>query len=275
MKPHSLFDLVALFGQFSKLSLKTLLEYKFDRMLLAVAIFCREIVAVIVLYLILARFLHIQGWDLNEMLFLYSFLFLSYSLFVFLFSGIRDFDHMIYSGELDRYLTRPVGVLFQIIASRVDYPATIGHGTVGLILFLNTSTSVGIEWNLANVVYYIVALLAGCVIQTAIFMLSACFSFWAIKTENLRNLIFFNARRVAGYPISFYPAVIQKALMFVIPFAFVNYFPAQYFLNKEGAHGYWEGYAYLAPIVAIVLYLIVYRLWRFGMKHYSSIGNEA
>ncbi|GGI46469.1 ABC transporter permease [Paenibacillus marchantiophytorum] len=267
-------ELLSLFLRYTKLTLKTTLEYKFDRSLITIAIFCREMISVTVMFLILLRFLHIKGWEMNELMFLYSFLFLSYSLFVFLFAGVRDFDSMVHSGEFDRLLTRPLGLLYQIIAARVDYPATLGHGIVGIILFANTAFSVGIHWNLPNIVFYILALLGGAIIQASIFMLSACFSFWSVKTENLRNLIFFNTRRIAGYPISFYPTMIQKLLIFVVPFSFVNYFPAQLFLNKGGADQFWGGYMYMTPLVGLVMFLLVSVIWKFGVKNYTSTGNS-
>ncbi|WP_205516602.1 ABC-2 family transporter protein [Paenibacillus sp. SYP-B3998] len=274
MRKHTFAEMLTLFYYFTKLTLKTTLEYKFDRSLITLAIFCREMISVIVMFLILLRFLHIRGWELNELMFLYSFLFLSYSLFVFLFAGVRDFDGMVHSGEFDRFLTRPLGLLFQIIASRVDYPATLGHGIVGILLFMNTAFSVGIDWNLTNIIFYILALLGGAVIQASIFMLSACFSFWSVKTENLRNLIFFNSRRIAGYPLSFYPGIIQKLLIYMIPFSFVNYFPTQYFLNKADAGQFWSGYVYLTPVVGIVMFGIVYTFWNYGVKNYTSTGNS-
>jgi ABC-2 type transport system permease protein len=271
---NSFSSMMALFFRFSKLNLKSTLEYKFDRFFLAFAVFCREMVSIIVMYLILTRMVRIKGWEMNEMFFLYSFLFLSYSIFIFLFTGIRDFDNMVYSGELDRYLIRPLGLMYQIVASKVDYCATIGHGVVGIILFTKTATNVGIDWNLKNISYYIAALLGGAIIQASLFMVSSCFSFWAVKTINLRNLIFFNSRRFAGYPISFYPGFIQKMLIFVVPFAFVSYFPAQYFLRKPDLSMFWSGYLYLTPVVGIVMFLLVYRFWLFGLKHYSSTGNS-
>ncbi|HEY0828008.1 MAG TPA: ABC-2 family transporter protein [Bacilli bacterium] len=274
MREYKLTELLVIFYKYSKISLKTTLEYKFDRMLMAFAIFCREMISVVIMLLILTRFLHIKGWELNELFFLYSFLFLSYSLFVFLFAGIRDFDGMVHSGEFDRFMTRPLGLLFQIIASRIDLPATLGHGIVGIILFMNTAFSVGIQWNLSNIVYYIVALIGGAIIQASVFMLSSCFSFWTLKTENLRNLIFFNARRVAGYPISFYPGIIQKLLIFVVPFSFVNYFPAQFFLRKDETYLFWSGYMYLTPAVGIVMFILVYLFWKIGVRNYSSSGNS-
>lgn len=274
MGKFSFLEMIRIFLKYSKISLKTTLEYKFDRSLITFAIFCREMTSVIVMFLILTRFLHIRGWELNELMFLYSFLFLSYSLFVFLFAGVRDFDSMVHSGEFDRFLTRPLGLLFQIIASRVDYPATLGHGIVGLLLFVNTAYSVGIDWTLGNIIFYIAALLGGAVIQASIFMLSSSMSFWTIKTDNLRNLIFFNSRRIAGYPISFYPGIIQKLLIFVVPFAFVNYFPAQFFLKKEDMNQFWSGFLYLTPAVGILMFVLVYMIWKKGVKNYSSSGNS-
>ena len=73
-------ELIRLFFKFSQLNLRSMLEYKFDRFLLAFAVFCREIISVVVMFLILTRFIRIKGWEMNEMFFLYSFLFLSYSL---------------------------------------------------------------------------------------------------------------------------------------------------------------------------------------------------
>ena len=95
--------------------------------------------------------------------------------------------------------------MYQVISARVDYCATLGHGAVGVILFMKTYNAVGINWDWQKVTYYIAALIGGAIIQVSLFMVSSCFSFWTIKTINLRNLIFFNSRRFAGYPISFYP----------------------------------------------------------------------
>ncbi|MEO3944719.1 ABC-2 family transporter protein [Gorillibacterium sp. CAU 1737] len=274
MIKHTLWEKTALFFRYSHLNMKLVLEYKLNRSLITLAIFCREMISVVVMVLILLRFLHIRGWDLHELLFLYSFLFLSYSLFVFLFAGIRDFDGMVHSGEFDRLLTRPIGLMFQIISARIDFPATLGHGIVGVVLFLNTAFSVGIDWTWQNALYYILVILGGTMIQASIFLLSACFSFWTIKTENMRNLLFFNSRRIAGYPITFYPMLIQKLLIFVVPFSFVNYFPSQFFLRKDDFAPFWEGYLYLTPVVGIVLFFLVYLIWRKGVRSYTSTGNS-
>lgn len=271
---HNVIELIVLMLKYAKLNLKATLEYKFDRTFITIAIVCREMISVVVMYLILARFVHIKGWDYNQMFFLYSFLFISYSIFVLFFSGMRDFAEAVYTGQFERFLTRPLGLVFQIIASRIDFSAALGHGIVGVFLFTSTAFSVGIEWNFQNTSYYIIALISGAMIQASIFMFASCFSFWTVRTENLRNMIFFNARRFSGYPISFYPWIIQKMLIFIIPFAFVNYFPAQYFLQKPEMSSFWSGFIYLAPVVAVIMFLLVYAFWKKGIRHYSGTGTS-
>jgi ABC-2 type transport system permease protein len=259
---------------FSRIHLAELLEYRLEKILTTFAIFIREITSVAVVFLLLTRFIEIRGWNLNELLFLYSFLFLSYSVFLLFFTGLRDFDLIIYSGEFDWYLLRPIGLVFQIIVARMDLMALLGHGTIGIILFVTTSNLVSINWNLPNILFFIIALFSGALIQASIFFIASTLSFWAVKITNIRNLLFFNTRKFAGYPISFYPTIIQKFLIFVIPFAFVNYFPAQFFLKKPDMNQYWSGFLYLAPAVSIIVCAIAYLFWKMGLKRYSSTGNS-
>jgi ABC-2 type transport system permease protein len=262
-----------LFLKYSKLIFKAKFEYRFNALLTSFAVFARESAGIVIVYLILKQFVSLNNWTMNEMLFLFSLLFLSYSLLIFFFTGIRDFEELVYSGEFDRYLVRPQGLLFQIIASKADYYASIGHGTVGIILFLKTANTIGIHWDARNIIYYLLAVAGGVMIQAAIFLAFSCFSFWTVRVRNLMDLMFFNTRKFAGYPISIYPWIIQKLLIFVIPFAFVNYFPAQYFLRKPDMTLFWHGYLYLTPVVGIVMFALVSIFWRFSLRHYSSTGN--
>ena len=227
----------------------------------------------IIIILMLNTFKVINGWNMDEILFQYSFLFLSYSLFVLLFTGIRDFEDIVYAGDLDIYLFRPVGVLYQVIVSKIDYTAAVGHGCIGIFLFVRNANIVNVEWNFLNICYLFVCIISGAVLQAAIFLFSSCLSFWTIKTKNIRNLIFFSARKFSSYPISFYPNMIKKLLIFVIPFAFVNYYPAQFYLKKSQLWYEVKLLPWLSPMIAFILFFVVYHIWKIGLKQYTSTGN--
>lgn len=67
--------------------------------------------------------------------------------------------------------------------------------------------------------------------------------------------------------------LIQTIMIYVVPFAFVNYFPAQYLLRKPDMAQYPAIYMYMAPVVGVILYCIAYVFWRISVKRYQSTGN--
>ena len=93
------------------------------------------------------------------------------------------------------------------------------------------------------------------------------------ELESVREIFYWNMRKFAGYPISIYSKLIQGLMIYVVPFAFVNYFPAQYLLRKPDMANYNEVYMYIAPLVGVVVYALAYVFWRVSVKRYTSTGN--
>lgn len=259
--------------QYTRITVKSWFQYKLDAVLRSLAVFLREATGIIVIYFTLLKFDALNGWNQKEMFFLYSLIFLSYGIMIIFFTGLRDFGQYIHSGKLDRFLLRPRGLLFQIITSNSDWFAAIGHGGLGLVLFILSASAVGIDWNIFMIVYYILALAGGVLIQGAIFLVLASLQFYLIKTSTLKSVFYWNLRKFAGYPISIYHKAIQWLMIYIVPFAFVNYFPAQFLLRKEDMNGYPPICLYLSPVVGIVMFVAAYGFWRISVKFYKSTGN--
>jgi len=266
-------ETIKLYLLYVKYISKSWFQYRVDAVLRSLAVFLREATGIIIIYLTLQSFTDINGWSFYELLFLFSFLFLTYGIFVLFFTGLRDFGSMVYSGEFDRFLLRPRGLLMQIMASNADMFAAIGHGGLGIALFLFCAGKIGIVWSAGMIMYYVVTIISAVIIQASLFLLMSCSSFWIVKIDELVGMLYYNTRKFAGYPISIYPRLIQNLLMFIVPFAFVNYFPAQFFLRKPDMSQFWLGYVYLTPVIAIVLFASVLLVWRVSLKRYSSVGN--
>lgn len=256
-----------------RMSILTRMQYRIDSIVATLAVFVRESTNIIVIYLALLKFDKINGWNVNEMLFLFSILFLTYAFVVSLFADLRDFSCMIREGRFDRLLVRPRGLLFQLILNNADLMASAGHGTLGILLFLISANRVGITWNFSTVLYYMGAIIGGVLIQGGMFIFFSALSFYFVETNSIREIFYWNMRKFAGYPISIYNKLIQGLMIYVIPFAFVNYFPAQYLLRKEDMANYNEIYMYIAPVVGVVIYLAAYGFWRISVKRYNSTGN--
>lgn len=256
-----------------KMSILARLQYRADSIVATLAVFMREAAGIIVIYLALLKFDNINKWNVDEMLFLFSLLFITYSIIVVLFADLRDFSCMIREGRFDRLMVRPRGLLFQLISNNADVIAACGHGMLGLVLFVVSAGRVGIHWDFLTVIYYISAIAGGVLIQGGMFIIFSSLSFYFVETGSIRNIFYWNMRRFAGYPISIYNKLIQCVMIYVVPFAFVNYFPAQYLLRKPDMEGYPEIYMYIAPLVGIVIYMAAYAFWRISVKHYKSTGN--
>ncbi|MDP4146426.1 MAG: ABC-2 family transporter protein [Bacillota bacterium] len=266
-------DVLSLFWLYSKNSFKSRMLFKFDAITSALGLFCREAGNIIVIYLTLLKFNNINGWNINEMMFLFSLLFVTYSLLVIFFAGLRDFSYRIEDGAFDRMIIRPRGVLFQLMSVNSDWIAAMGHGGLGVLLFILSASKVGIVWNLKTVGFYIFTIFGGVLIQGAIFLFFASLNLVLVKVDNLRGLFYWNMKRFAGYPISIFNKVIQTMLIYVIPFAFVNYFPCQYLLRKNDMLQYPAFFMYISPLVGVVLYLLAYAFWKFSFRYYNSTGN--
>lgn len=256
-----------------KMSFHTRLQYRVDTFVATFAVFVRETANIIVIYLALLKFDKINNWNVDEMLFLFSILYLTYAIVVSVFADLRDFSCMIREGRFDRLILRPRGLLIQLILNNADLMASAGHGSLGIILFIVSAGRVGIQWDFVTIAYYIAAIIGGVLIQGGMFILFSALSFYFVETNSIREIFYWNMRKFAGYPISIYNKVIQALMIYVVPFAFVNYFPAQYLLRKEDMVNYNDIYMFIAPLVGVVIYVFAYIFWRISVKRYKSTGN--
>lgn len=115
---------------------------------------------------------------------------------------------------------------------------------------------------------------SGVLIQGALFLMFASLSFFIVKTDNLRNVLYWNIKSFMGYPISIYPKLIQYFVVYIIPLAFVNYFPSQLLMGvfKEG-NIFPAVYISISAALGMVLFGLSYLFWRFSLRFYASTGS--
>ena len=73
--------------------------------------------------------------------------------------------------------------------------------------------------------------------------------------------------------MSIYPAWIRRFFTYILPFIFMNYYPALFFLDKPDPLNMPAFAPFLAPFVAAILFWLALRFWRFGLNHYQSTGS--
>mgnify|MGYP000287378679 FL=1 len=133
-----------------------------------------------------------------------------------------------------------------------------------------TAPKVSVAWTPLNVLYLVVTVLSGAVIEWAVNLFFMTFDFWLERTTLLwLPDIFFG--QASLYPIHIYGTVLSSILTFVFPYAFIAYYPTCYFFQLEGAL-FWQGFAYLTPWVAALTLGVALAFWSVGLKRYQSTG---
>ncbi|MEF8880764.1 MAG: ABC-2 family transporter protein, partial [Candidatus Nanohaloarchaea archaeon] len=220
------------------------------------------------LTLIFTRVENINGWTFNEMLFLAGIGGLIMNLHhVFLFNVYRLGEKFVVRGKLDRLLVRPLNPLFQVYADDVsDNNISKLIVNAALIIYAGSHLLTGIE--LIDLIYALFVTASGVLVFAGIFLSFATTAFWTGRSRSAMWLIF-QISDFRKYPYSIYQMPIQALLITLVPLAFASFFPATFFLGKEGWH-YWQIASMLA---GPIFYLIAYRFWRFGLSNYSSTGS--
>ncbi|MBN2810638.1 MAG: ABC-2 family transporter protein, partial [Spirochaetales bacterium] len=57
--------------------------------------------------------------------------------------------------------------------------------------------------------------------------------------------------------------------IFIVPYAFISYFPAVYLFDKAP----WGAIAWLSPLVALWLAFVAKKIFYIGLSRYESAGN--
>jgi ABC-2 type transport system permease protein len=167
---------------------------------------------------------------------------------------------------------RPLDTLFQVL--------TVPQQIVpdGLILGIATLAvathvvGVRVDWVFALFVPAIV--FGGALIDLGISLAIATCSFWFVRVDTLRWVVMSLEQDFTRYPISIYGRGVQIVLAFVLPFAFMNYFPATYFLQKAeiGLHLN-PAVGLLTPAIGLAWLGAAYAFWIFGLRHYQGTGS--
>jgi ABC-2 type transport system permease protein len=109
--------------------------------------------------------------------------------------------------------------------------------------------------------------LSGGFIFIALNLITCVTAFWIVDSVPITRLVFDN-HLFAQYPLTIYPKAISILLTWFVPYGFASFYPASYILNRDGGDIVWFG-----PFVAAALMFLGYRLWQFGLKHYSGTGS--
>ncbi len=259
---------VRLYRLFFAQYMKTLMASKVDFFMGFLAFSTTQFFGLVFLFVVFGQIPSLSGWDFYEILFVYGFAQIPRGIDHVLTDNIwllaRDYVKL---GTFDRYLVRPINIFFHLCADRFQ-PDGFGELIVGVVIVAIAAPHVSLTVTPLMLLLFLVSILLGSVIYTAIKLFFASLAFWIKDAMPLLGIAY-NMADFAKYPITIYNAPIQFCLTFIIPFAAVAYFPAAFFLGRVSI---WQGIG-LEAIVACISFAIAYSFFKLGMARYESAGS--
>ena len=248
--------------------LKTIMQSKVDFLMGLLGFFFTQIMGIAFLYLVFQQIPSLQGWSLNQLIFIYGFAQIP-----------RGIDHLftdniwmiawriVINGDFDRYMLRPMNLFFQVIAEKLQ-PDALGELLVGTLLLIYSLSKGIVIVDAMHIGLFLVSIFAGAIIYTSIKLFFASIAFW-VKISGPFLQVAYEMADFAKYPTEIYARAIRFIITWIIPFAFVAYLPASFFL-KETVSGWIIG---IECLIALVFWCIAYALFKKGTSIYESAGN--
>ena len=250
-----------------KMNIKSQIEYKVSFIMDALSQFFIFFTYYFVIIALFDKFSNIRGFNVYEVLLCFSIVHFGYAFTETFFRGIDKFENLIIDGSLDRFLVRPRGILFQVLCSKISLIKAF-RMLQAVIIMVIAIVNLDVTWNISKVIVLILMLIASALIFFGIFVLTASYCFITVQGLEVKNVFTDGGKHLAQYPISIYRKGIAFVFTFIIPYAFINYYPLIFFLDRT------NNILYMLSPILVFLFLIPCLLsFKIGLKHYSSTGS--
>lgn len=256
-----------LYLYFLRFSFSKAMEFRLD--------FTFRIVMDIIYYLVnillfKTLYLHtdlIGGWsEAQMMIFVASYLFIDAISMTVFSTNMWWLPHYINRGDLDYYLTRPVSPLFFL--SLREFSANSFVNLIIAVGFLAYSLiNYSISFSAMELLWFLVLLINGSLIYYCIQMLMILPVFWTQSARGFVDL-FYSMGIAMERPDRIYRGWVRALFTTVMPFALIASFPVRIFLEGTDSNTMMH-----LTTVTIAIWLVMLKIWRQGLKNYSSASS--
>lgn len=254
------------------LTFRAQLEYR-GEFLMSVAFGVAWQVSIIVFAtVLLGRFPGMGGWSGHAVLLIAGMRMMSNGVCVLFFDRTHELATMVQEGRLEAFLLRPMPVYRQV--QLAYFPSNgIGDLLVGVSMFSGAVWSIDLHWTLLRIGYVTAGLIGGTLMEAAMFTALASLQLhfpavlsWTYWIDELMGTF-------GNYPLKFLPVAVSRAFTFILPLAFIAYFPAAVLTGNTSGLGVPTAVAVAAPLVGLAAFIGARLLWNLSLRHYAGING--
>ncbi len=258
-----------LYMKYFSIHLKSIMEYKTSFILTSIGQGLTTFFSFLSMYFLFDRFGSINNYTFNEVLLCFSTIFMSFALAECFGRGFDSFSTIISNGEFDRIMVRPQNEILQVIGAKIEL-TRIGRLLQASIIFIYAILTCRVIWSSEKILTLILMILGGVCVFFSLFMIYAAICFFTLEGLEFMNIFTDGGRELAQYPLDIYKKWVVKFFTYVVPLAFINYYPFLFLIDKF--HG--NKFLYMfSPLVSMIFIVPSFIFWKFGVAHYKSTGS--
>lgn len=200
----------------------------------------------------------IRGWDVQDVLVLFSILLFAAGTALGLFSNSRRVGTLAADGALDEALSLPVPPLLHVLTRRVD-PANLGDLMFGPVLFALAGDPTP-----ERTAVFVLGSVCGAVVLISFLVICGSLTLFVGGRGEQADLGFNAILILASYPLDLFGGSTRILLFTAVPAAFVTGVPARLVRHFQ------PGEAALLVAVAAAVAVAAIGLFTLGLHRYSS-----
>lgn len=247
--------------------LKSKMSYRADFVISNIGMIVSNLVGFVTFYILFQNFPSINGWTMYEMLFLYGFSLIALTPVQCFFDNNWNLRYAVKTGDFIKYCFRPINIFFYYISEVFDVKG-LGQLAFGVGTLVYAWRHLAIPVTAATIAQTVLFLIAASLFMIAIMNFAAATCFW-IQNSGYIMVIMFRFKDFAKYPASIFNKVFKLIFTFVIPIAFIAYYPALVILRPDSI----PLLSWLSPLIGLAFFYLSYRFWLLGARKYDGTGS--
>ncbi len=247
--------------------MKSKMSYRADFIISTIGMIMTNLAGFITFMILFHNFPTINGWDYYHMLFLYGFSLLALTPVQIFFDNNWNLRFMVQSGDFIKYCFRPINVFFYFISEVFDVKG-LGQFAFGAGTLIYAWYHIGVPVTIVTILQAVFFLITASLFMIAIMNFAAATCFW-IQGSGYVMVILFRFKDFAKYPASIFSGIFKVIFTFLIPIAFVAYYPSLVLLTPEAV----PLLSWLSPVLGILFFYLSYRFWMLGVSKYDFTGS--
>lgn len=251
------------------MQLRSTVEYAADFWIGIVGAMLMQASGLVFITALFSQIPSVSGWTVWNIALLYGLAMLPKGLTELFCDGPWTLRAKVNSGEFDRVLVRPISPALQSATAIVSIHGAgqVILGVVMISLGMSRSEAILHWWTLP---YLAVIVIASSVMIGALNFLINMTGFWEPSAQSALPTMFAMMIDFAKFPLDIYNGVIKGFVTFVIPYAFVSYFPALILLDRDSD---WKWLGLLTPVAAMWVVFVTSFVWSKALNRYQGVGH--